>query len=89
MDVVVHCTSGEIFTARDPPCGFGLDIQRALNRFEIGANNCRHAAYFYRRPEFFPGTTLCAQRLTKRLDRYIKTNLVLNLKQSATVFAGE
>src|SRR5882762_11163939 len=50
--------------------------RQPLHRFEIWANHCRHAASFSRRPEFFPGTALCAQRLTKRLDRYVKTNLV-------------
>jgi hypothetical protein len=56
--------------------GLSFAMVQPLNRFEIWPNNCRHTAYFSRRPEFFPGATLCVQRLTKRLDRNVKTNLV-------------
>src|SRR6202035_965734 len=51
-------------------------VRQPLNRFEVWANDCGHMAYFSRRPKLFPGATLCAQRLTKRLDRNVKTNLV-------------
>ncbi len=51
-------------------------VRHPLNRFEIWANDCRHTAYFCRRPKLFPGATLCAQRFTKRLDCNVKTNLV-------------
>src|SRR5260370_30940009 len=47
-----------------------------LNRFEVWTNDGAHTAFFTRRPKLFPGATLCAQRLTKRLDSNIKTNLV-------------
>src|ERR1700687_1554995 len=56
--------------------GLSIAMVQPLNRFEIWPNNGRHTAYFSRRPEFFPGATLCVQRLAKRLDRYVKTNLV-------------
>src|ERR1700704_5967511 len=55
-------------------------IRQPLNRFEVWTNDCGHTAYFSRRPKVFPGATLCAQRLTKRLDSYIKTNLVAKFK---------
>jgi hypothetical protein len=50
--------------------------RQPLNRFKVWADDCGHTAHFPRRPKVFPGTALCAQRLTKRLDRYVKTNLV-------------
>src|SRR6267143_1704690 len=56
--------------------GLSFALVQPLHRFEIWPNDCRHTAYFSRGPEFFPGATLCVQRLAKRLDRYVKTNLV-------------
>jgi hypothetical protein len=50
--------------------------KQPLNRLEEWANDCGHTAYFSCRPKLFPGAALCAQRLTKRFDSYIKTNLV-------------
>jgi hypothetical protein len=50
--------------------------KQLLNRFEEWANDCGHTAYFSRRPKLFSGATLCAERLTKRLYRNVKTNLV-------------
>ena len=60
----------------DVVLGLSFAMVRPLNRFEIRANDCGHTAYFCRGPKLFSGATLCAQRLTKRLERDIKTNLV-------------